>query len=130
MKIKEILRGNIESLIGEGRRFRSARELAQRAETLGLTDKMENLARSISRIRNLEGDTQLSTMEAIAGAAGLQVSDLLQTGPAPSAEMSQLMEGLRKLDARGGIDRILMLNTLGLILNRPETAENSDKKHY
>lgn len=119
---KRILAENVESLIGDGKRFRSAPELAARAHLLGLTEKTENLTRNINRIRASQTDPQLSTLEAIAGAAGVRVSDLVSQGTLPSPEMRELIDLLLEADRTGGINRTLVLNTLKLVLTRPEPA--------
>jgi hypothetical protein len=72
-------------LIGEGKRFRSARELAQRAHTLGYVENVDSFARNVSRVLKGDHDTQMSTVDAISRAAGLQLSDFLK-GEAPPPE--------------------------------------------
>jgi len=71
-------------LIGPGKPFRSARELAMRAQTRGYVDNAESFARNISRVLKEDHDAQMSTMEAIARTAGLKLSDFLQGEASPT----------------------------------------------
>lgn len=64
-------------LIGDGKKFRSARELAQRAHTMGYIENAASFSRQLTRVMKGDHDTQLSTVETIARTAGVPLSDFL-----------------------------------------------------
>ena len=78
---REKIVGAIKRLIGEGKPFRSARELAQRAHTLGYIDNVESFARAVSRLRKGDNDPQVGTVDIVARAAGMKLTDLLADDP-------------------------------------------------
>jgi hypothetical protein len=92
------------SLIGEGRRFRSARELAQRAHTLGYVENADSFARSVARVCKGDHDTQLSTIETIARTANVMLTDLLagvafpQEGAEPSDKGDEVQLSVRSVN--------------------------------
>lgn len=67
----------VSSLIGPGKKFRSARELARRAHTFDATIKPDSFARNVDRARSGQQDTQISTLEAIARAADVSVEAIV-----------------------------------------------------
>lgn len=81
--IKQKLAAATNELIGEGKRFRSARELAQRAHTLGLVPNADSFSRAVARVIKAEHDTQISTAETIARTVGMELTDFL-SGLTPS----------------------------------------------
>lgn len=75
---RKLLTARLDELIGHGKMFKSARELAQRAHTMGLVENVEHFTRTVNRVRkNPDMDVQLKTIEAISGAANTTVADLL-----------------------------------------------------
>lgn len=83
--IRKIAADATEALIGPDRRFRSARELAQRAHTLGIVENADSFARNVSRVIEGEQDPRVGTLDAIARAAGMRLSDFIG-GKAPPKE--------------------------------------------
>lgn len=75
-------------LIGEGKPFRSARDLAQRAHTLGYIDSVESFARAVSRLRNGDHDPQIGTVEIVARAAGVNLTDFLDGRTQPEENVN------------------------------------------
>ncbi|MGQ7905008.1 hypothetical protein [Burkholderia sp. BC1] len=75
--LRENLRIAVDALIGEGRKFASGRELAQRAHTLGLVESAESFARTVNRVRSGDKDVQLSTVDILAKTVGKSVVDLI-----------------------------------------------------
>lgn len=67
---------SVDSLIGPGRRFKSARELAQRAQMLGYVENADSFARSVSRAKTGDHDSQISTISIIAKTAGVDIEQL------------------------------------------------------
>lgn len=65
--IKQKLAAATNELIGEGKRFRSARELAQRAHTLGLVPNADSFSRAVARVIKAEHDTGGSEHAAVLG---------------------------------------------------------------
>lgn len=132
-------------LIGDGKRFRSARELAQRAHTLGYVDNADSFARNVARVMKADHDTQMSTVEIIARTAGMKLPDFLSgnINPANSGqdgslsgelrggesaslqtltltqltdEMRDLIEHLVEIDHLGGADREMAIAGIRYIL--------------
>ncbi|MEY8174012.1 hypothetical protein AB9D46_24095 [Burkholderia multivorans] len=107
----------VDALIGEGRKFASGRELAQRAHTLGLVESAESFARTVNRVRSGDKDVQLSTVDILAKTAGKSVVDLIgrdtaalsvtQQSAMPrswdnlSAEALALVDAIANADAAG-----------------------------
>jgi len=75
--LRENLRIAVDELIGDGRKFASGRELAQRAHTLGLVDSADSFARTVNRVRSGDKDVQLSTVDIIAKTVGKNAVDLI-----------------------------------------------------
>ncbi|UQN71764.1 hypothetical protein [Burkholderia multivorans] len=115
--LRENLRIAVDALIGEGRKFASGRELAQRAHTLGLVESAESFARTVNRVRSGDKDVQLSTVDILAKTAGKSVVDLIgrdtaalsvtQQSAMPrswdnlSAEALALVDAIANADAAG-----------------------------
>lgn len=74
---RKLLAAATARLIGDGKRFRSARELAQRAHTLGYVDRTDSFSRQVARVLKGEYDAQISTADVIARTAGMGLSDFL-----------------------------------------------------
>lgn len=68
---------SVSSLIGPGRKFKSSRELARRASTLGLVPNADSFAKNVDRARSGEHDSQIGTLENIARAAGVTVEAIV-----------------------------------------------------
>lgn len=68
---------SVSSLIGPGRKFKSSRELARRANTLGLVPNADSFAKNVDRARSGEHDSQIGTLETIARAAGVTVEAIV-----------------------------------------------------
>jgi hypothetical protein len=68
---------SVSSLIGPGRKFKSSRELARRASTLGLVSNADSFAKNVDRARSGEHDSQIGTLENIARAAGVTVEAIV-----------------------------------------------------
>ena len=126
--LRELIADRVDSLIGPDRKFRSAREMAQIALNKGYGPNLDSLNRNINRLRKMEMDPQLSTLEAIAAAAGVRVSDLLSPQVIVSEEMREAISLLLNVDSQGGLNRQLMLDTLTLMLRRFGTEEVHQKK--
>ncbi|MGG2046748.1 hypothetical protein [Burkholderia gladioli] len=123
---QQTLQEKVEALIGPEQRFKSAPELARRAQMLNAVDKADNLTRSINRIRRGH-DPQLSTIFAIARAAETTVAELLSERP--DTEMEELIKKLRAIDQKGGLNRELLRNTIRLIVGaETPDSENLKKK--
>lgn len=78
--LRENLRIAVDELIGDGRKFASGRELAQRAHTLGLVESADSFARTVNRVRSGDKDVQLSTVDIIARTAGKSAVELIARG--------------------------------------------------
>jgi hypothetical protein len=83
--LRENLRIAVDELIGDGRKFASGRELAQRAHTLGLVESAESFARTVNRVRSGDKDVQLSTVDIIAKTVGKSVVALIGRDAADAA---------------------------------------------
>lgn len=121
----KILRQRLDDLIGPGKPFKSAPEMAQRASTMGVIDSVPNFTRSINRVRKGATDVQLSTIEAIAKTANVTVSDLLMDeidGPAKAAA-----ELVATLDAERATSALAMLRGLSTAPPRPKPTPVSPK---
>ncbi|WP_124920705.1 hypothetical protein [Burkholderia sp. Bp9099] len=87
--LRENLRIAVDELIGDGRKFASGRDLAQRAHTLGLVESAESFARTVNRVRSGDKDVQLSTVDIIAKTVGKSAVALLERGTAGSVPRQQ-----------------------------------------
>ncbi|KWI50294.1 hypothetical protein WT72_24290 [Burkholderia pseudomultivorans] len=87
--LRENLRIAVDELIGDGRKFASGRELAQRAHTLGLVESAESFARTVNRVRSGDKDVQLSTVDIIAKTVGKSAVALIGHGTADTALSQQ-----------------------------------------
>jgi hypothetical protein len=125
--MRKLIADRVGSLIGEGAKFRSAREMAQTALNKGYGPNLDSLTRNINRLRKAEVDPQLSTLEAISAAAGVRVSDLLSPSVIVSEEMRDIIDMLLVVDSNGGLNRSLILNTLRLALGKDSPDER--QKH-
>jgi hypothetical protein len=125
--MRKLIAERVGSLIGDGAKFRSAREMAQTALNKGYGPNLDSLTRNINRLRKAEVDPQLSTLEAISAAAGVRVSDLLSPSVIVSAEMRDIIDMLLVVDSNGGLNRSLILNTLRLALGKDSPDER--QKH-
>ncbi|MCA8213700.1 hypothetical protein LGN20_07260 [Burkholderia cepacia] len=116
--LRENLRISVEELIGDGRKFASGRELAQRAHTLGLVESAESFARTVNRVRSGDKDVQLSTVDVIAKATGKSVAELigykLSNGPALSPQQEARPWGELTAEATSLIDVIVNADRAGL----------------
>ncbi|MDN7413038.1 hypothetical protein QZM42_31405 [Burkholderia vietnamiensis] len=115
--LRENLRIAVDELIGDGRKFASGRELAQRAHTLGLVESADSFARTVNRVRSGDKDVQLSTVDIIAKTVGKNAVDLIgrdsantptkeealkpQTWEALSPEALSLVDVIVNADAAG-----------------------------
>ncbi|WP_146126023.1 hypothetical protein [Burkholderia multivorans] len=99
--LRENLRIAVDALIGEGRKFASGRELAQRAHTLGLVESAESFARTVNRVRSGDKDVQLSTVDILAKTAGKSVVDLIgrDTGALSATQQSAMPRSSGNLSA-------------------------------
>ncbi|MCA7883209.1 hypothetical protein LGM58_08420 [Burkholderia contaminans] len=114
--LRENLRIAVDELIGDGRKFVSGRELAQRAHTLGLVESADSFARTVNRVRSGDKDVQLSTVDIIAKTVGKSAVDLIgrdasdtasrQHPPVPQSWGSLSSEALSLIDVIVNADRI------------------------
>lgn len=116
--LRENLRIAVDELIGDGRKFASGRELAQRAHTLGLVDSADSFARTVNRVRSGDKDVQLSTVDIIAKTVGKSAVDLIGRGAWDTTSnqqppMPQSWENLSP-EALALVDVIVNADTLGL----------------
>jgi hypothetical protein len=105
---KKLMAVATQRLVGEGRRFASARELAQRAHTLGYVENAENFSRTVARVIKGDHDPQMGTIMVIARTAGVELSDFLSgdaqegsavNSPNMEAEEPLPLESMRELRA-------------------------------
>ena len=82
------LAARVADLLGPGKPFANASALAKRAHTMGLVTNAQHFARSIHRVMTGEVDVQISTIDIIARAANVRVSDLLDNDPGKSSAES------------------------------------------
>lgn len=126
---REILAERVNSLIGEGLRFRSPAEWAQRAVTMGLVPDAASFTRQINRIRNAEVNAQLNTLEHLAKSAGVALPWLVG-----GDQNDNLSESARKLIAEiAALDRADRLRadvifTAIAVLLQPSDESNSKGK--
>jgi hypothetical protein len=101
---RDVLATRVNSLIGNGGRFASPAEWAQRALTLGLIDKADSFTRKINRIRNAEVDPMLSTIETLAASASVSIPWLLglDDGKTLSEPALKLTKAIAEIDQQGG----------------------------
>ena len=115
--LRENLRIAVDELIGDGRKFASGRELAQRAHTLGLVESADSFARTVNRVRSGDKDVQLSTVDIIAKTVGKNAVDLIgrDSAHAPNSEARkpQTWENLSP-EALSLVDVIMNADALGL----------------
>ncbi|WP_217245027.1 hypothetical protein [Burkholderia multivorans] len=122
--LRENLRAAVDALIGEGKKFSSGRELAQRAHTLGLVESADSFSRTVNRVRSDEKDVQLSTVDIIARTAGKSAADLLAGPKRKEASSAHPMEWLENaptqlsLLARSLIVEIIKADQSGLPAER------------
>lgn len=114
-------------LIGEGKKFRSARELAQRAHTMGYVENAESFSRQVARVLKGEYDSQLSTADTIARTAGFKLSDFLSDGAPKNLPVNPLISGDEKpISIESGRERRANLLSESLTQLTAETRELVD----
>lgn len=114
-------------LIGDGRKFRSARELAQRAHTMGYVENAESFSRQVARVLKGEYDSQLSTADTIARTAGIKLSDFLSGDPANDRAVNPSINGRETpLSFESGRERRANLLSESLTQLTAETRELVD----
>ncbi|WP_151273247.1 hypothetical protein [Burkholderia pseudomallei] len=116
--LRENLRIAVDELIGDGRKFASGRELAQRAHTLGLVESADSFARTVNRVRSGDKDVQLSTVDIIAKTVGKSAVDLIgrdasHTTASPPPTMPQSWKSLSP-EALSLVDVIVNADASGL----------------
>ncbi|WP_334053923.1 hypothetical protein [Burkholderia cepacia] len=114
--LRENLRIAVEGLIGDGRKFASGRELAQRAHTLGLVESAESFARTVNRVRSGDKDVQLSTVDIIAKTVGISAVDLIGRTDAALSQQPTVPRSWESLspEALALVDVIVNADAAGL----------------
>lgn len=110
---REVLAARVNELVGPGKKFASAPELAQRALTLGLIEKRDNFTRSINRIRKAEIDPQLNTIEAIADSCDVSITWLL--GGLELMRNPVIENAIRVIEEGGPAAEAILINLQALL---------------